>query len=289
MNHPFAIRHQYDRDEMLSFVGSKQGQSGILWGPLQPGVVICTSGGKHGEKAGYSDVQNPDGTWDYFGQGSNGDQNPDKAANKILLDGNRSVLLFSTRQPTAAEVKSRGHHRKRYQFEGSYCVQCWEFSSPSTGHRNGDKLLKIRLMPTSDDDTGRYSLSSNGLTKLPEGLVELRRLAAKHSTTPEKGFATSTKEYFQRSAALKKYALARADGVCELCVNKAPFVTPKGSPFLEVHHILRLADDGPDLPKNVAAVCPNCHRAAHHSTDSIRIREALIKRVAAIETRLAMR
>jgi 5-methylcytosine-specific restriction protein A len=29
----------------------------------------------------------------------------------------------------------------------------------------------------------------------------------------------------------------------------------------------RLADDGPDSPENVAAVCPNCHRRAHYSSD----------------------
>ncbi|WP_237149626.1 HNH endonuclease signature motif containing protein [Pseudomonas mediterranea] len=34
-----------------------------------------------------------------------------------------------------------------------------------------------------------------------------------------------------------------------------------------MHHLNRLADDGPDLPSNVAALCPNCHRRAHYSVD----------------------
>lgn len=41
----------------------------------------------------------------------------------------------------------------------------------------------------------------------------------------------------------------------------------RGEPYLEVHHVLRLADDGPDDIFHVAAVCPNCHREAHHGVD----------------------
>ncbi|MFC1652495.1 HNH endonuclease [Planctomycetota bacterium] len=37
--------------------------------------------------------------------------------------------------------------------------------------------------------------------------------------------------------------------------------------FLEVHHLFRLADDGPDIPDNVAAICPNCHRELHYGAD----------------------
>ena len=72
---------------------------------------------------------------------------------------------------------------------------------------------------------------------------------------------------YYRSQALKLYVLARSGGICEGCASEAPFKTKKG-PFLECHHLHRLADGGPDHPENVVAVCPNCHRRAHYSLDS---------------------
>jgi hypothetical protein len=59
-------------------------------------------------------------------------------------------------------------------------------------------------------------------------------------------------------------ALFRAKGVCERCGKNAPFRSRRyNEPFLEVHHIVPLAEDGPDTLENVQAICPNCHRQAH--------------------------
>ena len=49
----------------------------------------------------------------------------------------------------------------------------------------------------------------------------------------------------------------------------APFITPDGQLYLEVHHIERLSDGGPDHPRWVVAVCPNCHRRAHYAGDEV--------------------
>ena len=38
----------------------------------------------------------------------------------------------------------------------------------------------------------------------------------------------------------------------------------RNRPFLEVHHVKRLAKGGADVPSNTVALCPNCHRAAHY-------------------------
>jgi 5-methylcytosine-specific restriction protein A len=43
-------------------------------------------------------------------------------------------------------------------------------------------------------------------------------------------------------------------------------------PYLEVHHIKRLADKGSDTTTNSIAVCPNCHRELHYgdkATDKV--------------------
>lgn len=59
--------------------------------------------------------------------------------------------------------------------------------------------------------------------------------------------------------------LFRANGVCEHCKSNAPFKRRKdNTPFLEVHHKIRLADGGEDTIENAIAICPNCHRNLHY-------------------------
>lgn len=115
-------------------------------------------------------------------------------------------------------------------------------------------------------------------------LLELRRLALSKSSKIAKVVSRSQKQRL-RSEAIKLYALRRADGVCEGCGTDAPFRTSSGSAFLEVHHAMRLSDEGPDAPGNVIALCPNCHRRAHHSED----REAFNNRLRAKIKRLEIR
>jgi hypothetical protein len=86
-----------------------------------------------------------------------------------------------------------------------------------------------------------------------------------------------------RSVAIGLYVLCRAKGYCEGCRNKAPFRRSDGAPYLEPHHTTRLADEGPDHPANVIALCPNCHRRAHYSSDATSFNSSLIKRLAQLE------
>jgi hypothetical protein len=73
--------------------------------------------------------------------------------------------------------------------------------------------------------------------------------------------------YYRRSAEICAFVLARAKGVCEACNKEAPFQSSNETLYLEPHHIDRLSDGGPDDPHDVAAVCPNCHREAHHGVN----------------------
>ncbi len=66
---------------------------------------------------------------------------------------------------------------------------------------------------------------------------------------------------------MRDYVLARARGKCEACDQDAPFVKRDGTPYLEPHHTTRLADEGPDHPAWVAAICPTCHRRIHSGQD----------------------
>ncbi|WP_373273521.1 HNH endonuclease [Vibrio parahaemolyticus] len=58
-------------------------------------------------------------------------------------------------------------------------------------------------------------------------------------------------------------------------------------PYLEVHHLTRLADGGADCPENVIALCPTCHRRAHYSIDNQEFNEKLLKIALSIEEKIA--
>lgn len=89
-----------------------------------------------------------------------------------------------------------------------------------------------------------------------------KRLAAA-SRQPKTVRATTT--VFLRNPDVVAEVLARAGGVCELCGANAPFIRRSDrTPYLEVHHRVRLADGGDDTVGNAVAVCPNCHRCAHY-------------------------
>lgn len=113
---------------------------------------------------------------------------------------------------------------------------------------------------------------------------ELRKVAELSSRSSVPGLSAKTVTR-ARSVAIKLYVLRRAAGQCESCRFEAPFDKPNGDPYLEPHHTTRLADDGPDHPAHVIALCPNCHRRAHHADDAIAFNTKLKRLVHALESK----
>lgn len=91
---------------------------------------------------------------------------------------------------------------------------------------------------------------------------ELRNKAIQYSSSKLTRYQTTTGSY-SRNSYVSEYAKRRAKGICQLCEKFAPFNDAKGNPFLETHHIIRLADGGADSIENTVALCPNCHRKMH--------------------------
>lgn len=86
-------------------------------------------------------------------------------------------------------------------------------------------------------------------------------------------------QYIVRDLQVSIYVKAIAAGKCELCEQDAPFHGRDGTPYLEAHHVKTLADDGPDIPSNTVALCPNCHRAVHLSSNTEKLRETLYSKL----------
>ena len=72
-----------------------------------------------------------------------------------------------------------------------------------------------------------------------------------------------TSNVFVRDAFVAEYAKRRANGICQLCGQKAPFYNKEGKPYLECHHIEWISEGGSDTIENTVALCPNCHRKMH--------------------------
>lgn len=56
---------------------------------------------------------------------------------------------------------------------------------------------------------------------------------------------------------------SRAKSKCELCGEYAPFISPDGLPYLELHHLIPLLSGGTATPNNSVLLCANCHMQIH--------------------------
>ena len=123
--------------------------------------------------------------------------------------------------------------------------------------------------------------------ELPDPSVEAKRLSAKslgdlleaYSRTPRLPTrrAETTAWSYTRSPLVVAITVERANWKCEVNECTSPiFIGNDGNPIVEVHHLHRLADGGADDPSNTVCVCPNHHRALHHSKDAPALRNSLV-------------
>ena len=128
-------------------------------------------------------------------------------------------------------------------------------------------------LPTADEETlnrRTKKLREKNLIGEPEGIEK-----------PKKVTITTTS--YARSPRIKAWILDNANGICEGCNQPGPFELPDGTRFLEVHHVKHLANRGSDRRSNAVALCPNCHKRCHHSSDSKEFTESLYDKVARLK------
>lgn len=136
------------------------------------------------------------------------------------------------------------------------------------GGKDFSKLCAI-CKPTVDHINNSCSTSVFGFEKRvsdslkdPVGRNERLKNASSIPT-----FSIAKIIVFNRNPDVVAAVLSRSVGKCECCKNSAPFIRrSNGTPYLEVHHRIRLADGGEDTVENAMAVCPNCHRRLHYGS-----------------------
>ncbi|MGP9517983.1 HNH endonuclease [Psychrobacter sp. AOP7-C1-14] len=279
----FEIGKVYNRRADIHGRYKGQQYGGIATPAAHPYIFIFT--GDSGNEYGYIDDFDPNGTFKYTGEGQEGDMKMSKG-NLAIRDhqkNNKEILLF--------EYTSRGY--VRLLGTCNYIFHHTEERPDRNGNLREAIIFHLDIVNTQNINAAQTLTSKTVespkamyITKPSKGqsLQKLRKIAL--ISTPTQG---STQEKIQsiqnRSRAIKLYAKNRANGICEGCNEIAPFETKSG-PYLEVHHLTRLADGGPDVPQNVIALCPTCHRRAHYSLNHLEFNSQLINEVAAIEAEL---
>lgn len=144
----------------------------------------------------------------------------------------------------------------------------------------------VNVGPTNTPIIIKYLKELDGITNATDVEFDLE-VAAKvkkgHLEIPTGNDKPEAKKVeltaFVRDPNVKAWVLINAMGVCENCGGKAPFETSSGIPYLEVHHVKKLADLGRDTIDNAVAVCPNCHRSFHYSHDKSLLIVSLYKKI----------
>jgi 5-methylcytosine-specific restriction endonuclease McrA len=75
---------------------------------------------------------------------------------------------------------------------------------------------------------------------------------------------------YRRDTKVRDAALKLAGGNCERCGQQG-FLTSTGELYLETHHVVGVAERGPDTIDNIIAICPNCHRQAHFAANRLQV------------------
>lgn len=129
--------------------------------------------------------------------------------------------------------------------------------------------------------SGEAGLQSSGMNT--EFIAAVNSLLTHHIPkphgNPRPGKLTRQTVVYERIPEVVAWVLQNSHGCCESCDKEAPFLTSRNRPFLEVHHVISLSSGGADTVENCVALCPNCHRAMHHSGERERLIKALFEKV----------
>ena len=248
----------YDRQTEIHGPFGGSSQSGIAPSSKAPAVFLFS--GASGKQYGYTDeVDEVLGVYSYAGEGQVG--------NMVLTHGNLAVQQHAATGRALHLFKSLGKGKGQL-YVGEYV--CADLSWIKGPDKKGDirEIVIFHLVPIADIAL-HESVPGEDLATEISGLKPdaLRRRAYEAAVASvSKGKSTSTRTIYARSQAIKDYVLRRAAGICESCVQPAPFITKAGTPYLEPHHINRLSDGGLDHPKYMGAVCPSCHKEIHYGS-----------------------
>jgi 5-methylcytosine-specific restriction protein A len=213
------------------------------------------------------------GIYHYTGQGMKGDQSLTFAQNKTLSESNVNNVklhffdVFHEGEYVylgEVRLESNPYQDDQVDTEGNL-RKVWIFPLRILAENELDSFIDQELLNEQFDQQ---------LKTLRDMDVETLKTRAINSGSQASSRKTTTKTYI-RNPFIALYTKRRAQGICELCSEFAPFSDQLGEPYLESHHIIWLSNNGPDTIENTVALCPNCHKRMHilcDKSDLIKLR-----------------
>ena len=272
----FVVGKRYSRAKDIHDQYGGTRQSGISPSGSHPFIFLFT--GDSGETYGYEDGwQKDDGVFLYTGQGQVGDmefKRGNKAIQNHVADGKQLFLFRAIGKGQPVE------------FVGEFECASIDFADGPDVNGNPRKTIRFNLVSCA------VAITDEGLEGVKPIILrafdDLRQSAfAAVAPTETNNWRMAKQIRRQRSSEIREYVLRRANGVCELTGEKAPFSKPNGEPYLEVHHIKKLSDGGLDHPVNCAAITPNVHRQIHFGLEGTELDERLAKLIRSKESLLS--
>lgn len=269
----YIVGKVYRRRELHAEVDGQR-QGGISTPSKAPVVLLFT--GEQGAQYGYHDGFQDDDTYWYTGEGQVGDMQ--------FVRGNAAIR----------DHQQSGKALHLFQYVRTAHVQ---YVGPAFYLRHFERLAPDRdgalrqvivfVLAVGAPAEGTPEINPDPVPSPPPAfskktMAELREEAYAASTFVRAASERIIAAHY-RSDVVKAYVLRRAGGRCEGCEQEAPFLNTRGIPYLEPHHVRRRADGGPDHPRWVIALCPNCHARVHRSVDGREYNEMLADRLGTIE------
>jgi 5-methylcytosine-specific restriction enzyme A len=199
-------------------------------------------------------------TLHYTGMGLAGDQSISSTQNLTLAESDTNgiaVFLF--------DVFERGN----YLFQGQVILAGKPYQEKQRDHKANERM--VWMFPLKLFDSEQPAALREEIVERVQDVKEQRAGRLSNAVlnelikeSPQKaGTLEVVSKDYDRNPYVAEYVKRRANGICELCHNPAPFMNKHKVPYLEEHHINWLSKAGNDTINNTVALCPNCHRRMH--------------------------
>ncbi len=184
--------------------------------------------------------------------------------NRILKYLNRFEVIYTEGTPEEGKSKFivpfEGWHEKHKKGKKSHFM--WKLRDELVQALEELDMVGEQVLSSEEDFLKKESENFEKALQLSdeELLEKIKQIEARKEKKKPKQVTSQRQD---RNGYIAAYAVRRANGLCQLCGNLAPFIKPSGYPCLEVHHIQWLSKGGLDVSENTVALCPNCHRKMH--------------------------
>jgi len=250
-NPGISIGDSVSNDEMRSLF--QCGNMGGMRRSKKTGTLVIISDDTKGL---YKDIWK-NGVLHYTGMGKKGDQ---------VLEGNQNGTLYNSNTNGVEVHLFEVLEKAKYTYRGVVVLADKPYMSEQYDELN--TMRKVWMFPVKPVEEASFTATREPQEK------ELAKLAveelARRTTikvVDKKPRKTETVVHY-RDPYVKELVKRIAEGKCQCCGQDAPFVDKNNVPYLEEHHVKRLADGGTDTIDNVVAICPNCHRKMHVLNDA---------------------